>query len=192
MHFSPARAREPARGARLSGGRRSSEARARRGGGVCVGGGGRGSVGRSVGARERERERDFQPGLYVHQNRMWHLHIAGASHMCAHVNMRWLSQDGRLITHKVGRSRLCAKRPTLSDRWTDAFEISRQRFPLLARSYARSDRRGLTLSRIPRGSSRSRSGLDSSRVLSSRHHLGRESLAPTERPPKISRNARWR
>jgi len=113
--------------------------------------------------RERERERDFQPGLYVHQNRMWHLHIAGASHMCAHVNMRWLSQDGRLITHKVGRSRLCAKRPTLSDRWTDAFEISRQRFPLLARSYARTDRRGLTLSRIPRGSS---SPLNS-RVLSS-------------------------
>lgn len=25
----------------------------------------------------------FQPGLYVHQNRMWHLHIAGASHMRA-------------------------------------------------------------------------------------------------------------
>jgi len=25
----------------------------------------------------------FRPGLYVHQNRMWHLHIAGASHMRA-------------------------------------------------------------------------------------------------------------
>ena len=45
-------------------------------------------------------------------------YILPVHRICAHVNMWWLSQDGRLITHKVGRSRLCAKRrPPTRDRW---------------------------------------------------------------------------
>lgn len=60
-------------------------------------------------------------------------YILPVHRICAHVNMWWLSQDGRLITHKVGRSRLCAKRRPPDPRSMDAFEISqRHRFPLRA------------------------------------------------------------
>lgn len=57
-------------------------------------------------------------------------YILPVHRICAHVNMRWLGQDGRLITHKVGRSRTArAKRPAidgcLRDQPASSFPVAR-------------------------------------------------------------------